>query len=66
MFKIKGIIDGNIFISHALNPLIERNIVVRGFSILGYEYGDVKIMSAWNAITKLPNNANNNLNGKES
>ncbi len=67
-FNIKGIIDGNIFISHALkSPLIESNITARGFSLLGAEYGDVKIISAWNAVRKVAEiNANNNLNGERN
>ncbi len=67
-FNIKGIIDGNISVSHALkSPLIESNITAKGFSILGAEYGDVKIISEWNALRKVAEiNASNNFNGERN
>lgn len=64
-FNIKGIIDGNILISHALDrPLIESNVTARGFSLLGGNYGDVSVTSGWNSASKVADiNARNNLNG---
>ncbi len=58
-----------IFIFQVLlrDPLIESNITVDGFSILGGEYGDISIKSAWNSERKVADiNASNNLNGKEN
>jgi hypothetical protein len=67
-FNTKGFINGNIYISSALkDPLIESNITVDGFSILGGDYGDVSIKSAWNPERKVAEiNASNNLKGKKN
>ena len=55
-------------ISSALkNPLIQSNIRVNGFSILGGDYGDVSVLSQWNSASKVADiNASNNLNGKRN
>jgi len=67
-FNIKGIINGNITISSALkNPLIQSNIIVNGFSILGGDYGDVSLISQWNSASNVADiNASNNLNGTKN
>jgi hypothetical protein len=67
-FNTKGIVNGNIFISSALkNPLIESNITVNGFSILGGDYGDISIKSEWNPERKVAEiNASNNLKGRKN
>jgi len=65
---IKGIIDGNIIISSALkDPLIQSDISIDGFSILGGDYGDVSVKSQWNSLKKVADiSAGNNLNGKKN
>ena len=67
-FNTRGFVNGNIYISSALkDPLIESNITVDGFSILGGDYGDVSIKSAWNPERKVAEiNASNNLKGKKN
>jgi len=67
-FNLRGIINGNIQISSTLkNPLIQSNIKVNGFSILGGDYGDVSVLSRWNSASKVADiNASNNLNGKKN
>jgi hypothetical protein len=67
-FNLRGVVNGNILISSALkNPLIESNIRVNGFSILGGDYGDISVMSIWNSSRKVADiNASNNLNGKKN
>ncbi len=64
----KGIINGNVLISSTLkNPMIESNIRVNGFSILGAEYGDISAVSLWNSSKKVADiNVSNNLNGKKN
>lgn len=64
-FNPKGIISGNILISNLLkSPLLESSIVVKGFSLLGSDYGDLKIKSAWNSLKKVAEiTASNNLRG---
>ena len=63
--NIKGIINGNILISNVLsNPLVESEIKVNGFSLLGGNYGDISLGSEWNASKKVADiTAINNLNG---
>ena len=67
-FNPKGVINGNILISSALkNIMIESNIRINGFSILGGEYGNVSIVSIWNSSRKVADiNVSNNLNGKRN
>ena len=67
-FNLKGIINGNIIIPSALkNPLIQSNIRVNGFSLLGANYGDVAVLSQWNSTRKVADiSASNNLNGKRN
>ncbi len=67
-FNLKGIINGNIIISSALkNPLIQSDIRVNGFSILGGDYGDVSLISQWNSDRNVADiNASNNLNGMKN
>jgi hypothetical protein len=67
-FNPKGIINGNVLISSTLkDPMIESNIRVNGFSLLGADYGDVSAVSLWNSSRKVAEiNVNNNLNGKKN
>jgi len=67
-FNLKGILNGNVLISSTLrNPMIESNIRVNGFSILGAEYGDISAVSIWNSTRKVADiNVSNNLNGKKN
>jgi hypothetical protein len=52
-------------ISSALkNPLIQSDLSIAGFSILGGNYGDVSVISQWNSQKKVADlSARNNLNG---
>lgn len=64
-YNPKGIIKGNILISNLLkSPLMESNIFVKNFSLLGSEYGDLRVISAWNAVRKVADiSANSTLRG---
>ena len=63
--NVQGIINGDLSVSNVFkSPLVESNITVGGFSLLGGKYGDVSIGSTWNAARKVVDlNASNNLNG---
>lgn len=63
-----GIINGNILVSSALrDALIESNIKVNNFSLLGDHFGDVTLLSAWNPASKVADiNLYNNLGGKKN
>lgn len=63
--NLKGIVNGNIFLSNLLNnPLFESDLKINGFSILGANYGDISIISAWNPAHNVADlSAVNNLNG---
>jgi hypothetical protein len=67
-FDLKGIINGDIVISSALkNPLIQSNLRINGFSLLGGDYGDLSVMSQWNSSRKVADiSASNNLNGNRN
>ncbi len=64
---IKGELNGKVLLSDVYNsPLIEGNLKINGFSILGSEYGTLTLNSAWSNERKLAIiHAGNNLNGKE-
>ena len=66
--NLQGIIDGNISVSNALkNPLVQSNITLKGFSMLGGQYGDISVLSAWNPAKKVADlYASNNLNGTKN
>jgi hypothetical protein len=68
MFNPKGTINGNILVSGALkNPLIESNVRVNDFSVLGGDYGDISIVSLWNSARRVAEiDVTNNLNGKRN
>ncbi|MGB8489564.1 MAG: hypothetical protein WCE64_00755, partial [Bacteroidales bacterium] len=52
--KPKGIVNGNILVTNAIkNPLVEADIKISAFSLLGGDYGDVTIRSNWNAAKKV-------------
>ncbi len=65
LLDIRGVVNGNIVISSALkNPLIQSDLSIAGFSILGGNYGDVSVISQWNSQKKVADlSARNNLNG---
>jgi len=67
-FNPKGTINGSILISGALkNPLIESNVRIDDFSVLGGNYGDISAVSIWNSARKVADiNITNNLNGKRN
>jgi len=64
-FNIKGFINGKILLTNVYSDfLLESNIIVNNFSILGSEYGNISIISAWDKARKVAKiNAGNNLNG---
>lgn len=64
-FDPKGIVSGNIVLSNVLrNPVIQSNLAVKGFSILGADYGDISTVSAWNKGNRVVDiTARNNLKG---
>jgi hypothetical protein len=63
-----GIVNGNVVISSALkNPLIQSNISIDDFSILGEEFGNVFVLSAWNPGSKVADiRVENNSGGKKN
>ncbi len=67
-FNPKGIVNGNILVSNVLkNPMVESNIRVNGFSILGGDYGDVSVVSAWNPARKVADiSAKNSFKGSRN
>ncbi len=64
---IKGELNGKVLLTDVYNnPLIEGNLKVNGFSILGSEYGTLTLNSAWSNERKVAIiRAGNNLNGRE-
>ena len=63
--NIKGILNGKIMLTNVYkNLLLETDIVVNNFSILGSEYGNISIKSDLDNARKILNiNAGNNLAG---
>jgi hypothetical protein len=63
--NIKGLLNGKILLTNVYKDfLLESNIVVNSFSILGNEYGNISIMSAWDKGRRVAKiNASNNLDG---
>ena len=62
---IKGRLNGKILMTNVYkNLLLESNIIVNNFSILGTEFGNISINSNWDISKKVAKlNATNNLNG---
>lgn len=63
--NIKGFLNGKILLTNVYSDfLLESNIIVNNFSILGSEYGNISIVSAWDKARKVAKiNAGNNLGG---
>ncbi len=63
-----GTVNGNVLISSALkNPLVESNVRINDFSLLGEKFGDISLLSAWNSRSKVADiNLYNNLDGKRN
>jgi len=63
-----GIVNGNIVISSALeNPLVQSNLSINDFSILGEDFGNVFVLSAWNPESKVADiRVENNTGGKKN
>ncbi|MEI6048481.1 MAG: translocation/assembly module TamB domain-containing protein [Bacteroidota bacterium] len=63
--NFKGRLNGKILMTNVYrNLLLEGNITVNNFSLLGSEFGDISIVSAFDVAKKVVNiNANNNLHG---
>jgi hypothetical protein len=63
--NIKGNLNGDILLTNVYSDiLLESNINLNGFSLLGSEYGNISIRSAWDKVRKVAKiNANNNLAG---
>ncbi len=64
---LNGILNGNIHLNDAYNnPMIESEIIIKDFSILGAEYGDLSAESVWNSMIKVADlRAETVLNGKK-
>ena len=62
---LKGILSGNIILTNIYrNPMLESNIVIKDFSLLGSEYGDILAESVWNSGNKVADiGASNNFKG---
>jgi hypothetical protein len=65
--NLKGVVKGRIKIADIYkNIMIQGNMEVNDFSILGYRYGDVSINSVWDVDRKVVSiNANDYLGGKK-
>ena len=65
--SLKGVLNGNLFLTDVYrNFLLESDVKVNNFSILGSELGDLSIISAWDNENKVASiNATNNLAGKK-
>jgi len=63
--NIKGFLNGKILLTNVYSDfLLESNIIVNNFSILGSDYGNISIVSAWDKARKVAKiNAGNNLGG---
>ncbi|MCX6254369.1 MAG: translocation/assembly module TamB domain-containing protein [Bacteroidia bacterium] len=61
----KGRLNGRILLTNLYKDmLLESNIIVSNFSILGSEYGNISIVSAWDKAKKVVRiSADNNLGG---
>ena len=64
---LKGIAGGKILLTNMYrNPMVESNITIEDFALLGSEYGNVFIASAWNNISKVADiEVRNNLRGRQ-
>ncbi len=64
-YDFKGTLNGDIFITSALkNPLLEGNLGVKSFSLLGSNYGDLSLETSWNPRRRVADiKASNNLDG---
>lgn len=65
--SFKGQLNGNILLTNIYrNPLIESDLIVKNFSMLESQYGDISVLSLWNSDKKVVEiNAGNNLDGKK-
>lgn len=63
--NLKGILSGKILLTNFYrNMLLESNININDFSLLGSEYGDISVTSVWNNTEKVADiNVSNNLKG---
>ncbi len=64
----KGFLDGNIVLTNVYkNLLLESNVVIKSFSLLGSDFGDISINSAYDINKKAALiKASNNINGTNS
>lgn len=62
---IKGRLNGKILLTNVYNDmLLESNIIVNDFTLLGSEYGNISIVSDWDKTRRVAKiNASNNLEG---
>jgi hypothetical protein len=62
---LKGLLNGKILLTNVYHDmLLESNIVINNFSLLGAEYGNISIVSAWDKANKVAKiSAGNNLDG---
>jgi hypothetical protein len=64
-YDLKGTLNGNILLSNVKkSPLLESNLTLKGFSLLGGEYGDISLISSWSTSRNVVElSASNNLLG---
>ncbi len=67
-YDFRGTLNGSIFLTNILkNPLLEGDLKVTGFSLLGSEYGDLSLAATWNSERKVADiSASNNLRGEKN
>ncbi|NMC39343.1 MAG: hypothetical protein GYA41_13570 [Bacteroidales bacterium] len=67
-YDFRGTLNGNIFLTNILkSPLLESDLTVSDFSLLGSEYGDLTLITSWNSSRKVADIfGSNNLRGEKN
>lgn len=67
-YGFRGTLNGGVFLTNILkNPLLEGELKIAGFSVLGSEYGDLSLEATWNSERKVADiSASNNLRGEKN
>lgn len=67
-YNVKGTLFGDVRISNIRkSPLIESDLIIKSFSMLSGNYGDISLVSSWNSSRNLAElSARNNLGGVQN
>ncbi|MBG0858861.1 MAG: translocation/assembly module TamB domain-containing protein [Bacteroidales bacterium] len=65
--ELKGVLDGRLILTdYYRNPLVETDLMIDDFSILGSNLGSLSVTSTWDNVKKVAEiNARNSLEGKK-